>query len=65
MCAVAVWFGNLVIVIAAPYLYDATGAYMWLIYAVSTLIYFLICAIYMKETKGLSEEDVKKLYRSD
>ena len=55
VCSVAVWLGNLIIVIIAPYLYKATGGAMWLIYASITAVYFLICNVYMKETRGLSE----------
>lgn len=50
------WLGNLVIVMIAPYLYEAAGGAMFLIYASITAVYFVICKVYMKETKGLSEE---------
>ena len=55
--------GNLIVVVITPYLYSAANGYMWLIYAMVDLTSIIFFSIFLKETKGLSEEDVKKLYR--
>ena len=55
--------GNLIIVIITPYLYSAVKGYMWLIYSMVALTSIIFFSIFLKETRGLSEEDVKKLYR--
>ena len=49
--------------IVAPYLYSAANGYMWLIYAMVVVASIAFICIFLKETKGLSEEQVKKLYR--
>lgn len=61
--AITNWTGNLIVVIITPYLYSAAGGYMWLIYSMFALTSIIFFSIFLKETKGLSEEDVKKLYR--
>lgn len=63
VAAITNWTGNLIIVIVAPYLYTAANGYMWLIYALFVVASIYMICNYMKETKGLSEEQVKKLYR--
>ena len=61
--AITNWTSNLIIVIVAPYLYSAANGYMWLIYAMVVIASIVFICIFLKETKGLSEEQVKKLYR--
>ena len=47
----------------APYLYSATDGWMWLIFGIIVTISMIIIIRFMKETRGLSEEEVKELYR--
>ena len=65
VCAIANFLVIVIVVVIAPYLYSAVNGYMWLIYAAIVAFYFVFVCVFVKETKGLSEEEVKKLYRVD
>ena len=56
VCAIVNWTGNLIIVVVAPYLYSTADGYMWLIFGFIVSISIYIICVYMKETRGLSEE---------
>ena len=63
VCAITNFLSCLIVVVVAPYLYSAVNGYIWLIYATIIAFSLTFVCIFMKETKGLSEEEVKKLYR--
>jgi SP family xylose:H+ symportor-like MFS transporter len=61
------WTMSLAVGLLTPYLFKESwlGNYTFLMYGIFCLIGFFYCSIFMKETKGLTENECKALYRSN
>jgi formate-dependent nitrite reductase membrane component NrfD len=56
------WGWTLVVSISTPFLFDAINGYVWLIFGITAVIGLVYIIAFMKETRGLPKERVKRLY---
>ena len=59
------WIFTIIIGLVTPILLDKVGGYFFIGNGFFTIICALFCFIIMKETKGLSEREVKELYSKE
>ena len=57
------WGWTLIISLTTPLLFDALNGTTWLIFGAISIVGFVFIILCMKESKGVSKEDVKKLYQ--
>ena len=60
-----IWLGTLLCSLSTPASIELLKGYTFVVYAAMVFLGFLFVVKYMKETKGLSENEVLQLYRSD
>ena len=59
------WFWTLVVSISTPLIFAQLGGYTYLIFGCISVLGFVYIFIFMKETKGLPQEQVKRLYHRE
>lgn len=61
------WFWTLVVSVLAPFLINdwLTDGKTWLLFGSLSIVGLLFIIFFMKETRGKSEEEVKRLFRKD
>lgn len=61
------WFWTLVVSVTASFLINDWLPYgrTWLLFASLSVVGLLFIVFFMKETRGKSDEEVKRLYRKD
>lgn len=58
------WSFTLIVSLLAPYMLDTwLKSYTWLVFAAISAVGLIFIITFMKETRGLSEDQVKRLYR--
>lgn len=62
MNTVVNWFWTLVVSLVTPYMFDGIQGYTWLVFACTGIIGFIYIFTFMKETKGVPKDRVKRLY---
>jgi hypothetical protein len=59
------WTFTLIIGLVTPTLFNLLGGGTFIMFGVFNIIACIFIALFMKETKGLTDEQVKYLYRKD
>lgn len=59
------WFWTLVISFITPVMNDKLEGWTWFIFAITCTLGLIYVVIFMKETRGLTKEQQKRLYRKD
>ena len=56
------WIITLAISLSTPYLFKGIDGWAWLIFLSTAVLGLVYIFIFMKETRGLSKERIKRLY---
>ena len=59
------WVWTLIISLATPVIFKAIGGATWLIFASTCALGLIYVIAYMKETRNLAKDQVKRLYYKD
>ena len=59
------WLATLIVTIVGPILINNCPFYEYVIYAAFSAVAVVFTALCVKETKGLSDAEAKRLYRTD
>ena len=56
------WIWTLIVSTSTPFLFKAIEGYTWLIFGCTAIVGLIYIMLFMKETRGVSKERVKRLY---
>ena len=59
------WFWTLVVSISTTLLFNALDGWIWLLFGCISTLGFIYVLLFMKETKGVSKDAVKRLYHKN
>ena len=58
------WLWSLSVSLATPVIFEAIEGYLWLVYCIASTIGLIYMFIFMKETRNIPKDKVKRLYYS-